>query len=61
MRRYHGKVFSMALRVNPETEGAVYRQLMRQPNRSGYIKRLIARDAARSQNVQQRNEPMVNP
>ena len=46
MARYNEKTVQVLVRINPETERAVYERLMSQPNKSGYIKRLIARDAS---------------
>lgn len=45
MARYNQKTVQVLVRVNPETERAVYDRLMSQRNKCGYIKRLIARDA----------------
>ena len=52
MARYNEKTVQVLVRINPETERAVYERLMSQPNKSGYIKRLIARDASEWEAVQ---------
>lgn len=48
MARYNDRTVQVLIRINPRTERSVYERVMSQKNKSGYIKGLIARDAAPS-------------